>query len=182
MGTGDWARSQTEHVVMAVRGKPKLKEVPSTMFQAVVGAHSQKPEAFYKLVERCTAGSKIELFARRDREGWFCHGHAVNQPIATTEAEAIEEPTESVEAVEEQSSAVQPEPEAFAEMPVTPISAPPPLPEISQEKLEAMQEKLRGKKKNPPKVVVMKPTEEKLQEAMASAEAAEAQARVEELS
>lgn len=93
-GTGDWGRSQTEHVVVGVRGKPKLKEVPSTIFDGDVREHSEKPEEFYKLIERITAGAKAELFARQKREGWFCHGHEIKGPklLIKKGADAGEEP------------------------------------------------------------------------------------------
>lgn len=74
MGTGDWGRSKTEHVVLAVRGDTRLKKVPPTVFTGSVGEHSAKPEEFFKLVEESCAGSKCELFARRKRKGWYCHG------------------------------------------------------------------------------------------------------------
>ena len=50
---GHWLRGQTEHCIMAVRGKP-IRELTnqSTVLYGPVGAHSQKPEAFYNLVER----------------------------------------------------------------------------------------------------------------------------------
>jgi N6-adenosine-specific RNA methylase IME4 len=172
MGTGDWARSQTEHVVMAVRGHPKLKEVPSTVFEAPVGEHSEKPEEFYKIVERCTAGSKIELFARKQREGWFCHGHAVNQPIATEEP--VTEQPEMVDGVPE---------------PVTVEAVGPEKSEAELEDLKKQVKGKRGRKKNPPKVVVQKsegealpfPPDPAVTEAIA-AQAGAAAARAEELS
>lgn len=210
MGMGDWARSQTEHVVVAVRGKPKLKEVPSTVFEAKVGAHSEKPEEFYKLVERCTAGSKIELFARKDREGWFCHGHAVNQPIAPEEPEQPEEPcTEpegpaevevevepvAAEPVIEPEATPAPEPQPVQEVtevtdlpPRVAMVSPPPVPNVPQERLDKLQQKLGGRKKNPPKVVVpkpdelWKPTDQQYTAEMQAARAAEARERADELS
>ncbi len=50
----------------------------STLLQAPVGAHSQKPEAFYELVEKlCPAPRYAELFARRSRPNWDGHGDEV---------------------------------------------------------------------------------------------------------
>jgi N6-adenosine-specific RNA methylase IME4 len=174
MGMGDWARSQTEHIVLAVRGAPKLKEVPSTVFEAARGKHSEKPEEFYQLVERCTAGSKIELFARQHREGWFCHGHAVNQPVAQPEPEGDSEV-----------AAVPQEPVAQPMGPVAPVAE---QPEKSEAELKDLQAQVKGKpgrKKNPPKVVVEKTPEAPLpfppDLAMEQARAAEAAAKVEEL-
>ena len=78
-GTGDWLRGQTEHVLFAVRGRPIVTLTnESTRLDAPVGAHSAKPEAFFRLVERlCPASRYIELFARQQRAGWDCWGSAV---------------------------------------------------------------------------------------------------------
>jgi N6-adenosine-specific RNA methylase IME4 len=77
-GTGQWLRGQTEHCHLAVRGKPTvLLTNQSTALLAAAGEHSAKPEAFYALVEALCPGSKVELFARRHREGWALHGNAV---------------------------------------------------------------------------------------------------------
>ncbi len=47
----------------------------STLLHAPVGAHSQKPEAFYELVEKlCPAPRYAELFARSCRPNWDGHG------------------------------------------------------------------------------------------------------------
>jgi len=71
MGVGDWLRGQTEHVIVAVKGNYKLKSVPSSRMDAPVPKeHSRKPDAFYKLVEKCCPGSRCEMFARVERKGW----------------------------------------------------------------------------------------------------------------
>ncbi len=74
MGTGDWGRSKTEHIILATRGKVRLKKVLPTSFTAPTGKPSEKPEEFFKIVEESCAGSKCELFARKRRKGWYCHG------------------------------------------------------------------------------------------------------------
>ena len=77
-GVGRWLRGQTEHCHLAVRGKPTvLATSQSTLLVAPVGAHSEKPEAFYRLVEQMCRGSKVELFARRGRRGFVPHGNVV---------------------------------------------------------------------------------------------------------
>jgi N6-adenosine-specific RNA methylase IME4 len=75
MGVGEWLRGQTEHCILAVRGRPvKTLTNQTTVLQAPRGRHSEKPEEFYRLVESLCPGSKVELFARRPREGWVTHG------------------------------------------------------------------------------------------------------------
>lgn len=78
-GCGEWLRGQTEHVLMAARGQP-VKELThqTTLLHAPVRAHSQKPDEFYKLVEKlCPAPRYAELFARRSRPNWDGHGDEV---------------------------------------------------------------------------------------------------------
>ncbi len=37
--------------------------------------HSRKPDEFIPLIERCSPGPFLELFARGDREGWAMWGN-----------------------------------------------------------------------------------------------------------
>ena len=80
IGYGDWLRGQTEHCLMCVRGKPVVEVgAHSTLLVADVSAkHSEKPDAFYDLVEAlCPAPRYAELFARRGRDRWDGHGDEV---------------------------------------------------------------------------------------------------------
>jgi N6-adenosine-specific RNA methylase IME4 len=75
MGTGDWLRGQTEHCLMAVRGRPAVTLTSqTTVIQGPLREHSRKPTEFYRLVESLCPGSKVELFAREVRPGWAAHG------------------------------------------------------------------------------------------------------------
>jgi N6-adenosine-specific RNA methylase IME4 len=77
MGCGDWLRGQTEHAIMAVRGKPVVTLTDqTTLLRAPVRAHSQKPAEFYDLVESlCPAARYADLFSRyRHNDKWDCHG------------------------------------------------------------------------------------------------------------
>lgn len=75
MGVGDWLRGQTEHCLLAVRGKPVVMlSNQTTLLRGRVGEHSQKPRDFYRLVESLCPGSKCELFARSRRDGWQTFG------------------------------------------------------------------------------------------------------------
>jgi len=72
MGTGDWLRGKTEHCILAVKGKPKIKLTNQTT--ALFGKrreHSRKPDEFYKLVETLCLGKKrLDMYSREKREGW----------------------------------------------------------------------------------------------------------------
>src|SRR5262249_48675928 len=52
IGNGHWLRGQTEHCIMAVRGRPVTTLTnESTWLHAPVTGHSRKPKEFYDLVE-----------------------------------------------------------------------------------------------------------------------------------
>jgi len=83
-GCGERLRGQTEHCVLAVRGTPTLTLTnESTLLVAPVGEHSEKPAAFYELVESlCPAPRYLELFARRSRPNWDVWGDQAPPPAA----------------------------------------------------------------------------------------------------
>ncbi len=78
MGTGDWLRGQTEHVIMATKGRPTVKLTNQTTVLPMISekrrAHSQKPDALYKFIEDLCPGNRVELFSRTDRQNWTTWG------------------------------------------------------------------------------------------------------------
>jgi N6-adenosine-specific RNA methylase IME4 len=77
MECGDWLRGQTEHCIMAVRGKPVVQLTnQTTLLHAPARGHSQKPVEFYNLVESlCPAPRYADLFSRYcHNDKWDCHG------------------------------------------------------------------------------------------------------------
>lgn len=76
IGLGNWFRNSTEHVLFGVRGKcPTLRNDVPTHFTANRTRHSAKPESFYDIVESCSPGPWLEMFARRRRLGWHVWGN-----------------------------------------------------------------------------------------------------------
>ncbi len=75
-GIGNYFRGQTEHILFGIRGSlPLLRQDVGTWFQWDRGnKHSAKSEEFYQLVETCSPGPWMDLFARRKRPGWICWG------------------------------------------------------------------------------------------------------------
>jgi len=76
-GMGNYFRGATEHVLFGVRGsQPLLRKDVGTWFTAPRGplGHSSKPPEFYRLVESCSPGPYLEMFARSRREGWVSWG------------------------------------------------------------------------------------------------------------
>jgi N6-adenosine-specific RNA methylase IME4 len=77
-GMGHWLRNQTEHVLLGTRGNaPILFRGQGSWFYAPVQEHSHKPEEQYAIIERCSPGPFVELFARRPRRGWHVWGNQV---------------------------------------------------------------------------------------------------------
>jgi N6-adenosine-specific RNA methylase IME4 len=80
VGQGRYTRGCTEHLVLATRGKAaglvQAHSVPN-VFIAPRTRHSEKPEESYRIIERVSPGPRLELFARRKREGWTAWGNEV---------------------------------------------------------------------------------------------------------
>lgn len=77
-GVGFYFRNVTELVLFGVRGSmrtlaPGRREV--NIIATRKREHSRKPDEFYDLIERCSPGPYLELFARRPRAGWTQWGN-----------------------------------------------------------------------------------------------------------
>jgi|HubBroStandDraft_1064217.scaffolds.fasta_scaffold37071_5 N6-adenosine-specific RNA methylase IME4 len=81
-GLGKYLRNQTEHVLLGTKGKaPVLFHGQGTWFYAPLQEHSHKPEEQYAIIERCSPGPYLELFARRKRPGWDAWGNEVASDV-----------------------------------------------------------------------------------------------------
>lgn len=82
-GLGHYLRNQTEHVLLGTRGQaPVLFRGQGTWFYAPLQEHSYKPEEQYAIIERCSPGPYVELFARRRHPGWHVWGNEVACDVA----------------------------------------------------------------------------------------------------
>jgi len=82
IGMGWWFRGATEHVMFCARpGTPSIDAAcrEANLITAPRRRHSEKPGAFYDLVERVSPGPYVELFARQPRLGWDSWGHGYEQ-------------------------------------------------------------------------------------------------------
>lgn len=78
LGLGNYLRNQTEHLLLGTRGKaPVLFRGQGTWLYAPQQEHSHKPEEQYAIIERCSPGPYLELFARRKQPGWHVWGNEV---------------------------------------------------------------------------------------------------------
>lgn len=82
-GVGYYLRNNTEHVILASRGRPMVpaEKPTSTWYVWPRGAHSAKPDAFYDLVEQVSPGPYLEMFARRQRFGWDTWGNEARTDV-----------------------------------------------------------------------------------------------------
>ena len=78
-GVGFYFRNVTEVLLFGVRGKNARTLQPGRSQENIISSqkreHSRKPDEQYDLIERCSFGERIELFARGPREGWTVWGN-----------------------------------------------------------------------------------------------------------
>lgn len=78
-GVGFYFRNVTEILLFGVRGKNVRTLSPArsqvNLIRSMKREHSRKPDEIIGLIEACSPGPYIELFARGDREGWDMWGN-----------------------------------------------------------------------------------------------------------
>ncbi len=77
-GVGFYFRNVTELILFGVRGSmrtlaPARSQV--NMIESRKREHSRKPDEQYDLIEACSPGPFLELFARHPRDGWEVWGN-----------------------------------------------------------------------------------------------------------
>ncbi|NPV60451.1 MAG: S-adenosylmethionine-binding protein [Actinobacteria bacterium] len=76
-GVGFYFRNVTELVLFGVRGNLRTAKPGRTQVNIIRSRkreHSRKPDELYDIIERCSPGPYLELFARHKRTGWFQWG------------------------------------------------------------------------------------------------------------
>lgn len=87
-GVGFYFRNVTELVLFGVRGsirtfQPGRRQV--NIMSTRKREHSRKPDELYDVIEQCSPGPYLELFARHDRSGWSQWGNELNREILNHE-------------------------------------------------------------------------------------------------
>lgn len=90
-GVGFYFRNVTELLLFGVRGRmrtlaPGRRQV--NLFATRKREHSRKPREIYRLIEKCSPGPYLELFAREPAEGWTCWGDEVESYLQTSQVPA----------------------------------------------------------------------------------------------
>ncbi|CAN5850476.1 hypothetical protein BH24CHL6_BH24CHL6_12180 [soil metagenome] len=83
-GVGFYFRNVTETVLFGVRGSlrtfaPGRRQV--NLLATRKREHSRKPDELYKIVEECSPGPFLELFARYPRPGWSAWGDEADPTV-----------------------------------------------------------------------------------------------------
>ena len=78
-GVGFYFRNVTEMILFGVRGRNARTLYRGRSQENIVLSqkreHSRKPHAQYEIIEPCSPGPYLELFARGTREGWHTWGN-----------------------------------------------------------------------------------------------------------
>lgn len=82
-GVGFYFRNVTELVLFGVRGPSARTLAPGRTQVNLLATrkreHSRKPDEQYKIIEACSKGPYLELFARGSRKNWVAWGNEANQ-------------------------------------------------------------------------------------------------------
>ena len=82
LGLGQYLRNSTEQLILATKGKAPIlfKGQMNWGFMAVQD-HSHKPECIAEIIERCSPGPYLEMFARQRHPGWYVWGREIESDI-----------------------------------------------------------------------------------------------------
>ena len=87
-GVGFYFRNVTELLLFGVRGKNARTEAPGRSQVNYMSSrkreHSRKPDEQYELIEDCSQGPYLELFARGTRPGWTYWGNQADESYKPT--------------------------------------------------------------------------------------------------
>jgi N6-adenosine-specific RNA methylase IME4 len=85
-GVGFYFRNVTELMLFGVRGKNARTLAPGRRQVNLLATrkreHSRKPDEQYGIIEACSPGPFLELFARGTRKGWITWGNQASESYA----------------------------------------------------------------------------------------------------
>lgn len=79
-GVGFYFRNVTELVLFGVKGSLRTYGPGRRQTNVIVSQkreHSRKPDELYEIIESCSPGPYLELFARHARAGWYQRGDEI---------------------------------------------------------------------------------------------------------
>ena len=82
-GVGFYFRNVTELILFGVKGENARTLAPArsqvNLIRTQKREHSRKPDEIYELIEQCSNGPFLEMFARGIRQNWTLWGNEANQ-------------------------------------------------------------------------------------------------------
>jgi N6-adenosine-specific RNA methylase IME4 len=85
-GVGFYFRNVTELILFGVKGKSARTLAPGRRQVNLLATrkreHSRKPDEQYEIIETCSSGPFLELFARGTRKGWVSWGNQADETYA----------------------------------------------------------------------------------------------------
>lgn len=82
-GVGFYFRNVTEMILFGVRGKNARTLPPGRSQENIISSqkreHSRKPDEQYSLIESCSNGPYLEMFARGNRPNWHSWGNQADE-------------------------------------------------------------------------------------------------------
>ena len=85
-GVGFYFRNVTELILFGVRGNMRTFERGRTQVNIIPKQkreHSRKPDEIYDLIEECSPGPYLELFARHPCKGWIQWGNEIVEDFSS---------------------------------------------------------------------------------------------------
>lgn len=87
-GVGFYFRNVTEVLLFGVRGNNARTLAPGrsqvNLLRTQKREHSRKPDEIYPIIEKCSSGPFLEMFARGNRDGWVLWGDQANTDYSPT--------------------------------------------------------------------------------------------------
>jgi N6-adenosine-specific RNA methylase IME4 len=87
-GVGFYFRNVTEVILFGIRGRNARTLAPARRQVNLIATrkreHSRKPDEQYNLIEACSPGPYLELFARGTRDGWVNWGNQATKDYRPT--------------------------------------------------------------------------------------------------
>lgn len=82
-GVGFYFRNVTEILLFGVKGNKnrtlQAGRSQVNLLRTMKREHSRKPDEFIDLIENCSLGPRLEMFARGNREGWDMWGNQADE-------------------------------------------------------------------------------------------------------
>lgn len=82
-GVGFYFRNVTELLLFGIKGRSNRTLAPArsqvNLIRTMKREHSRKPDEIFPIIEACSPGPYLEMFARGNREGWTLWGNQANE-------------------------------------------------------------------------------------------------------